>query len=400
MIRYIAIFSLLFVSISTYIVASKPLPQTNEILAKQSLQRPHRHNERPKKLPSPIKKEIKKTSPLKNKVQNIATKKQKDFLKSHGIDPKLYAKQFFNQAPKQIYFRKEGRLFTSAVNNDALAGSNLYISDLDSVKDIVAQREEQENVTINANMTTKSNSEPTPRTLRTTTENDSASSHISNHNTMRNQNREQGENSDDTIYPYIVYQFVPGTTRDNHLISRPIDINLSAQGPDQEYINTHDSSALARIREQTVSLGFGGSITLKLSHNNEIIDRPGADFVLYENPISIQTYDIETNSIINLVHNEYAKVGVSEDGRNYHWFYCDPQADQLLGCAGVALTSMGGDRFDLRELGVNHIRYIKIVDLETRRGTSLQTASPQQQDLNTEGFDLDGMQILHFSEQE
>lgn len=137
-----------------------------------------------------------------------------------------------------------------------------------------------------------------------------------------------------------------------------------------------------------LSLGSGGSIVLEFQ-GVEIVDGPGADLVVFENPFeSSQGLFVETGV-----------VAVSEDGRVWHEFPCDARnaAGGFPGCAGVAPVlsnptngippaspGAGGDRFDLGTLGVRRARFVRIRDslANEAEGTS-------------GGFDLDAVLALH-----
>ena len=134
---------------------------------------------------------------------------------------------------------------------------------------------------------------------------------------------------------------------------------------------------MRELIEKTVSLGHGGAITLAVDEGGWLFDGEGADFVVYENPYAAE-----------LTRQEFAIVGVSKDGENYHWFPCRPQEGLIQNCAGVLPTKDGGDAFDLSFLGVDKIKYIKI------RDTGLNHNSWHEK-YNTQGFDLDSLKLIH-----
>jgi len=68
-----------------------------------------------------------------------------------------------------------------------------------------------------------------------------------------------------------------------------------------------------------VSLGCGGSIIVSFSPN-AIVDGPGVDFTVFENP-----FWIGGNS--NDVYAEPGEVSVSDDGTTWHTFPCTPTID-------------------------------------------------------------------------
>ncbi len=138
-----------------------------------------------------------------------------------------------------------------------------------------------------------------------------------------------------------------------------------------------------------VSLGLGGSITLRLGQ--DVVDGPGPDFTVFENAFTVangtQTFA------------EPARVEVSADGVTYAAFACNPDGGwPFAGCAGVQPvltpgpdgslspldpTRSGGDHFDLADVAVSRARFIRITDVSM--------ASPES---NNAGFDLDAVAIL------
>jgi hypothetical protein len=136
-----------------------------------------------------------------------------------------------------------------------------------------------------------------------------------------------------------------------------------------------------------VSLGRGGRICLAM--RVPIVDRPGPDLVVFENPFTI------AGSAVNYV--ELGEVSVSEDGQHFTRFACD-RAPPYRGCAGVtpvyAHTGSGlspsdpryagGDAFDLRDVGLSRASIVCVTDLET------QPPGPP-----STGFDLDAIVAIH-----
>ena len=118
-----------------------------------------------------------------------------------------------------------------------------------------------------------------------------------------------------------------------------------------------------------LSLGNGGSIVVAFG-DNTIVDLPGPDFIVFENP-----FDIGGDA-----HKPYADPGtvsVSEDGQNWVTFPCTATSYPYGQCAGwhpvfADPTSnkidpqdpavAGGDAFDLADVGVKKARFIRIVD--------------------------------------
>jgi len=124
-----------------------------------------------------------------------------------------------------------------------------------------------------------------------------------------------------------------------------------------------------------VSLGDGGEITLSFE-DNVIVNGPGPDFTVFENPFFI--FGDSLNRYI-----ETALVEVSSDGVEYTRFPFDilPEVQpagnphRYTGFAGVdpVMSSggtpdptdpqvSGGDQFDLEILGIPNIRFVRLTD--------------------------------------
>lgn len=112
-----------------------------------------------------------------------------------------------------------------------------------------------------------------------------------------------------------------------------------------------------------VSLGNGGYVVVEFA-GNAIIDGPGVDFTVFENPFGS--------------FRELATVAVSEDGLTWHDFPCTAgrRALDFGYCAGVSPVLSrpdngvdpldpnvsGGDSYDLHDIGVMRARYVRITD--------------------------------------
>ena len=138
-----------------------------------------------------------------------------------------------------------------------------------------------------------------------------------------------------------------------------------------------------------VTLGNGGSITLGFAPS-AIVDGPGADFIVFENAFFVSGNSEQT-------YAELASVEVSDDGQLFESFPCTATEAPYGSCAGWhpvyanpdqnAIDPSdpgvaGGDAFDLADLGIAHVRYVRItdrVDLTGADGT----------------FDLDAVAIVH-----
>lgn len=145
--------------------------------------------------------------------------------------------------------------------------------------------------------------------------------------------------------------------------------------------------------EGIVSLGVGGEIVVGFG-DRAIVDAPGPDFLVFENPFFVQGDPAE-------VWAELGEVSVSEDGERWVRFDCDTtptSPGRWPGCAGwrpvldydasamhplePALT--GGDAFDLADVGLSEARYVRIRDL------SDSGVAPSA------GFDLDAVGLIHW----
>jgi hypothetical protein len=162
----------------------------------------------------------------------------------------------------------------------------------------------------------------------------------------------------------------------------------------------------ARGSVDVVSLGSGGSIVVSFEPN-AIVDGPGPDFIVFENPFWILNDP-------NQIYAEPGEVSVSDDGTTWTPFPCmpvvDPNATDGTGveppygkCSGwhvvystpencispVDPAVAGGDAFDLGDVGVKHARFVRIVD-QTHEDCPESGPRP-----NTNGFDLDAVAIVN-----
>lgn len=134
-----------------------------------------------------------------------------------------------------------------------------------------------------------------------------------------------------------------------------------------------------------VSLGLGGTIVLDFGAS--VPDGPGPDIVVFENAFV-------PRSAPDSVFAEYGRVGFSDDGVNWVEAPCSPP-ENIEHCAGrhpvpefdtegpLDPELCGGDQFDLKVVGVQSARFVRIVDMNTSG------AAP------TAGFDLDALARLH-----
>ena len=159
---------------------------------------------------------------------------------------------------------------------------------------------------------------------------------------------------------------------------------------------------LGGATKSVLSLGEGGEIVLSFG-DVDIIDGPGPDFIVYENPFLLAPFQSFA---------EPARVGVSATGiaeADFVDFDCDVSvtlgdAEQerwpFPGCAGVrpvlanAETNCldptdpeiaGGDAFDLSALSIARARYLRLKD-----------ASGVRLGQSSRGFDLDSVVLINY----
>jgi len=161
--------------------------------------------------------------------------------------------------------------------------------------------------------------------------------------------------------------------------------------------------------QDTFSLGLGGSITLEFT-DNVVADGPGPDLIVFENAF------LRRGLTTGVPYVEPSTVSVSADGVTWSTFPChQDEAPYYPGCAGVypvfattddaALvpsttpiaslvgvptdgfvvpSGAGGDAFDLADLGLAVVRFVRI------DGGMLEPALDAQS-----GFDLDAVAALY-----
>jgi hypothetical protein len=144
-----------------------------------------------------------------------------------------------------------------------------------------------------------------------------------------------------------------------------------------------------------VSLGNDGTITVRFDLPL-ICDGPEADFVVFENAFHVGTPE-------GPVFEEYGIVAVSQDGVEFVEFPYD--ATSHAGLAGrVPVLShpdngidpldpsvAGGDTFDLADLGLAWVAYVRITD----PGAAIPDPGDRIPPGDKGGFDLDAVAALH-----
>ncbi len=155
---------------------------------------------------------------------------------------------------------------------------------------------------------------------------------------------------------------------------------LGPPDPDQAVGATFSSSD----PNEVLSLGHGGEITLVFT-DNVVIDNPGPDFLIFEN--------VFINSWTRQPFIEAATVAVSQDGVNFVEFPWDTvTCNGLAGAHVIKSTvnptdpeSSGADQFDLQDVGLSWIRYVRITDMGDR----------WHEGLYNRDFDLDAVVAVH-----
>ncbi len=145
--------------------------------------------------------------------------------------------------------------------------------------------------------------------------------------------------------------------------------------------------------DQICSLGFGGEIILGFK-SKILRDLPGKDFSVFENAFFAEDF--------HKIFIEPAIVSVSKDGITFVDFPYDPLT--FVGCAGLIPTNgdknptnpleSGGDGFDLADIAMDSVRYIKITDI----ASLLLNRKHPLFDAVATGFDLDAIVGLHLEE--
>jgi hypothetical protein len=169
-----------------------------------------------------------------------------------------------------------------------------------------------------------------------------------------------------------------------------------------------------------LSLGHGGQITLEFT-DSEVIDAPGPDFIVFENPFFCTSVPQSAADPYS-VFAEPGIVEASDDGIDFRMFPYDAAAlsqvvsictdksllPRLVGLAGITpsftgnylvpddplvfdaaapggVSGHGGDAFDLATVGLARARYVRITD------PNLPIGVPGPSD----GLDLDSVVAIH-----
>lgn len=144
-----------------------------------------------------------------------------------------------------------------------------------------------------------------------------------------------------------------------------------------------------------LSLGHEGVITLEFV-DNEVFDDEGPDLIVFENSIKPAPGTGAVNPGYDL-----AKVEVSVDGKEWKAFpfdtatrkgcaghlpvYSNPETEEGKNISPTDPEKAGGEAFDLKELDLKVVRFVRITDL------GLSTLGGK----TTKGFDLDAVAAVH-----
>lgn len=183
-----------------------------------------------------------------------------------------------------------------------------------------------------------------------------------------------------------VYKFTPGTGQDFGQDSMFFPKNIFGKP-----FENADSIAPNSSPYDLLSLGLGGEIIVGFK-DYKITDKPGIDFIVYEN--------VMKNQITEKYFVEPAEISVSNDGINFIPFPFDTAT--LKGAAGITPTlgkmvdidvlKSGGDGFDIADLGLKEVKYIKIKDVTK----IIMNPNHRYYDKTLSGFDLDAVLAVHF----
>ena len=144
-----------------------------------------------------------------------------------------------------------------------------------------------------------------------------------------------------------------------------------------------------------VSLGNDGTITLRFDLP-VICDGPGPDLTVFENAFHVGTPD-------GKVFEEYGIVSVSQDGTTFVDFPYDPVTHAglagrvpVLSAPGNGIDPLdpsvsGGDTFDLADVGLAWVAYVRITD----PGAAIPDPGNLIPPGDKGGFDLDAVAALH-----
>ncbi len=145
----------------------------------------------------------------------------------------------------------------------------------------------------------------------------------------------------------------------------------------------------------TLSLGNDGVLTLRFDVP-VICDGPGPDLTVFENAF-------HSGTVTGPVFEEYGIVAVSQDGEHFVEFAYDPVTHAGLAGRVPVLSNpdndidpldprvSGGDQYDLADLGLTWVAYVRITD----PGDAIDDPGNHIPPGDKGGFDLDALAALH-----
>ncbi len=160
---------------------------------------------------------------------------------------------------------------------------------------------------------------------------------------------------------------------------------------------TATKTSPASSPEEIEPIGLGGEIIIGFK-NKILKNGQGPDFTIFENAF--------INPVTNTVFAEPGIVSVSQDGITFYQFPFDTLT--LKGFAGINYTNgkkdpfnpkiSGGDSFDLEDLGLDYIRYIKIKDTTEFIKSLPEDHKYWNPEFILTGFDLDAIVGLYLED--
>ena len=194
-----------------------------------------------------------------------------------------------------------------------------------------------------------------------------------------------------TIDTVITYQ--PGS-RDDSLKNNPYYPQNIMGIPSRKASKTLPANS----REDIEAIGLSGEIIVGFNER-VLLNGPGADFIIFENAF--------VNPVNNGIFAEPAIISVSKDGINFIEFPYDKTT--LKGLAGLTPTYgdkdpfnpdiSGGDAFDLDDLGLDFIKFIKIKDTTLIVAGLPKSHKYWNPEFLLSGFDLDAIVGLYLEDE-
>jgi len=143
-----------------------------------------------------------------------------------------------------------------------------------------------------------------------------------------------------------------------------------------------------------LSLGDGGSVVVAF-RDNVLMDGPGDDLIVYENAF-------HSGSESGPIFTELGFVQVSVDRKTWFEFPYDEQTGEglagrtpVFAAPGTGIDPLsaeaGGDRFDIADVGLEFVRFVRIIDVNRTIPDAGDFVVPADKG----GFDLDAVAAIH-----